>query len=227
MKKLVLKAVRAPITLTRLALDRMVWPAWVRFLGVRCDSSVLFFGRPNLHIFTPSQITIGHSVKFYSRPNSNVSYLTSPCVLSLLKREARITIGDESAFSGTVICAATLIEIGHRVLVGANAKIVDTHFHPVSPLERRQDQTAGAITGPVSIGDDCWIGMNAIILAGTVLGSGCVVGAGAVVSGSFPSNTVLVGNPARAVRKIVTDGPTILADQAKRARMRPDLVGLL
>lgn len=128
--------------------------------------------------------------------------LNAPCTLWLSQPRAAIRVGDDSAMSGTVLCAATSIEIGQRVMIGANAKLIDTDFHPISAQARREHPTRGAVTRPVVIGDDVWIGMDAIILPGTQLGAGCVVSAGAVVSGIFPPHTVLAGNPARAVKKL-------------------------
>jgi len=55
---------------------------------------------------------------------------------------------------------------------------------------------------PIEIGKHCWIGANAIILPGVVLGDNVVVGAGAVVTHSFPGSTVLAGVPAKVVRVI-------------------------
>ena len=49
------------------------------------------------------------------------------------------------------------------------------------------------------IGNNCFIGMNAIILMGTKLGNNTIVGAGSVVHGFFPDNVVIAGNPARVV----------------------------
>ncbi|MCD7859021.1 MAG: hypothetical protein LUH51_02465 [Firmicutes bacterium] len=49
---------------------------------------------------------------------------------------------------------------------------------------------------------NCFIGCNTILLKGTVLGDGCVVGAGVVVSGEFPANSVIAGNPASILRII-------------------------
>lgn len=56
---------------------------------------------------------------------------------------------------------------------------------------------------PIRIGQKCWIGMNAVILPGVLLGDHTVVGAGAVVTRSFPEgNCVLGGSPARILKKI-------------------------
>lgn len=54
---------------------------------------------------------------------------------------------------------------------------------------------------PIQIGTHCWIGANAVILAGVTLGNNVIVGAGAVVTKSFPDNCVIGGVPARVIKK--------------------------
>ncbi|MCK4358651.1 MAG: hypothetical protein KAW92_07885 [Candidatus Cloacimonetes bacterium] len=49
----------------------------------------------------------------------------------------------------------------------------------------------------VVIGNNCWIGANAIILPEIELGDNCIIGAGAFVTKSFPANYVIAGNPAK------------------------------
>ena len=56
--------------------------------------------------------------------------------------------------------------------------------------------------GPVRIGDDVFIGKNAIILPGVTIGSRVIVGAGAVVGKDVPDNSVVAGNPARIIRSL-------------------------
>jgi len=53
---------------------------------------------------------------------------------------------------------------------------------------------------PVRIGRGCWIGANAVILPGALLGDGVIVGAGAVVTGEYPDACVVGGVPTRALR---------------------------
>jgi acetyltransferase-like isoleucine patch superfamily enzyme len=56
---------------------------------------------------------------------------------------------------------------------------------------------------PISIGDHCWIGINALVLKGVTLGQGTVVAAGSVVgSGEYPPFSLLAGNPARVIRSV-------------------------
>ena len=50
------------------------------------------------------------------------------------------------------------------------------------------------------IGDDVWLGANAVVTAGVSIGSGAVVGAGAVVTTDLPPMSICAGVPARVIR---------------------------
>lgn len=54
---------------------------------------------------------------------------------------------------------------------------------------------------PVHIGHDVWIGHGAIVLPGRTIGTGAVVGAGSIVTRDVAPYTIVVGNPARLVRR--------------------------
>lgn len=56
--------------------------------------------------------------------------------------------------------------------------------------------------GDIILGEQCWVGMNAVLLPGVVLGPHTIVGAGAVVTKSFPEGyCVVAGNPARKIKE--------------------------
>lgn len=57
------------------------------------------------------------------------------------------------------------------------------------------------IVSKTEIGENCFIGYGAAIQAGTILGKQCVVGANSVVKGIFPDYSVIVGAPARVVKR--------------------------
>ncbi len=106
------------------------------------------------------------------------------------------------------------IRIGSHCLISWNVGIADSDFHPLAPAQRRIDAEALApffenrpprpklVTAPVIIGDNVWIGMNAVILKGVTIGDNSVVAAGSVVTKNIEPNTVVAGNPAVVVKKL-------------------------
>ena len=115
----------------------------------------------------------------------------------------KIEIGDGFGISGSTIYSTEHIKIGKNATIGANCKIIDNDFHPLDPEQRRQNLNKEYTRrAPILIGDDCFIGMNSIILKGTTIGNNVVVGAGSVVHGTFPDNCIIAGNPARIIKYI-------------------------
>ncbi len=123
------------------------------------------------------------------------------------------TIGDFTLLNGALIMAEEQIDIGSHCLISWNVGIADSDFHPLEPAQRLVDAKALAPffkdrpqrpklkTAPVKIGENVWIGMNAVILKGVTIGENSVVAAGSVVTKSVPANTVVAGNPAIVVKK--------------------------
>lgn len=54
----------------------------------------------------------------------------------------------------------------------------------------------------VTIGNDCWIGGNTVILAGVTIGKGSTIGAGSIVTRDIPEFSVAVGVPAKVIKKV-------------------------
>ena len=65
------------------------------------------------------------------------------------------------------------------------------------------------LKGDTVVGNDVWIGQNAVILPGTRIGDGAIIGASSVVAGEVAPYTVVAGNPARVIRKRF--GDTLIA----------------
>lgn len=59
--------------------------------------------------------------------------------------------------------------------------------------------------GDIVVGNDVWIGYEAIIMAGVTIGDGAVIGARAVVTKDVPPYTIVGGSPARPIRKRYSD----------------------
>lgn len=87
--------------------------------------------------------------------------------------------------------------------LGGNVRIFDHDFHPLEAEARRQstrEQAHHIRTAPVEIGDDVFIGTNAIVLKGVRIGDRSIVAAGAVVfKGEYPPDCLLAGNPAAII----------------------------
>lgn len=183
---------------------RLAWP-YIRlqfaFHGIAWGERWRIFGAPILQRHRGSVVRAGDGLVLRSWPRSNPLAPTHPVVLSTRSRDAEIVLGDDCGLTGAVIVAETGVTVGDRVLIGGNAQIVDTDFHPLHAEVRQQDMNAGT-TRRIRIGDDVFIGMNSIILKGVNVGTGSVVGAGSVVSQDVPPKTIVAGNPARVVRSL-------------------------
>lgn len=82
------------------------------------------------------------------------------------------------------------------VRIGARCVLADGVFI-ASTDHDRADLARSRPTGPITIGDDVFIGQRAIVLGGVTIGDGATIGAGAVVTRDVSAGTVVAGVPAR------------------------------
>jgi acetyltransferase-like isoleucine patch superfamily enzyme len=104
---------------------------------------------------------------------------------------SRVDIGEN-----VVIRGGGGVVIGNDVLIAAGT-VITSQGHPIIPPRWGRN-----ISSPISIGNEVWIGANAVVLPGVTIGDGAIVAAGAVVSRDVPSYTVVAGVPARVIRTI-------------------------
>lgn len=71
------------------------------------------------------------------------------------------------------------------------------------------------LKGDTVIGNDVWIGENAVILPGVKIGDGVIIGKNSVVGSDLPAYTVAVGNPARVIRNRFDTELTNLLERLK------------
>ncbi|MDZ4200271.1 MAG: acyltransferase, partial [Kiritimatiellia bacterium] len=100
-----------------------------------------------------------------------------------------------------VLSARNRITIGNHVRLGGNVRIFDHDFHSLDPEKRQGGEDFTDVqTAPVTIGNDVFIGANALILKGVTLGDRAIIGAGSVVTCRVPAGEIWAGNPARKIQ---------------------------
>ena len=90
------------------------------------------------------------------------------------------------------------IYVGDHVMFGPNVTIA-TANHPMEPSLRERGLQYNR---DVHIGENTWIGANAVVVPGVTIGKNCVIGAGSVVTRDIPDGVVAVGNPCRVLREV-------------------------
>lgn len=94
------------------------------------------------------------------------------------------------------------------ISIGKNTNIQDNCvIHEQTTVGAGCSIGHGAILHGCTVGDDCVIGMGAIVLNGAVLADHCLVGAGAVVTGKMnaPAGSLILGNPATVVKPLTAE----------------------
>ena len=95
--------------------------------------------------------------------------------------------------------AAGTITLGRGTYIAPNVGLITSNHDLLNPDEHSRPE-------PITLGEQCWVGMNSVILPGVTLGDHTIVGAGSVVTKSFPAgHCVIAGNPARVLRELLRD----------------------
>lgn len=125
---------------------------------------------------------------------------------------AKVFVGRYTYIANGVQIDQHVTKIGRYCSIAANSKLGlgphPSHFLSTSPAfydparglvrDLRFDEFQG--THETVIGNDVWIGANAIVMAGVCIGNGAIIGAGAIVTKDVPPYAIVVGVPAKVVK---------------------------
>ena len=169
----------------RYAQETLTAPLYLAQVNV-VGKGVRTLGRP--HIENGGRITVG-SFTLLRSVNVPVELVVGKGGLLEIGEEVRLNYGVSINCSGSV-------RIGHRVRIGPYATLIDTE--PNEPF----DPQKGPPARPIVIEDDVWIGAKASILPGVTIGRASIVGTASVVTVDVPPYSMVLGVPARLVRKL-------------------------
>lgn len=163
--------------------------------GIRCYNST-----PKLQINRKGYLSLGKNILFNSYTDHSWN---SNCKLLVLK-DAELTIGDNSGMNGVMVYCSKRVAIGDNVKIGGGTRISDSNHHSLDYIKRRdaKQDAANAISSPVTIGNDVFIGANSYIGKGVTIGDRSIIAAGSVVVKSIPPDEIWGGNPAKFIRML-------------------------
>lgn len=161
--------------------------------------SYLLFGLPRFRILNALK-SVYLRVFFGAKVGRRVIYYPGIWIFT----GRNLVIGDDvDLATGVLVTTDGGVEIGDRTLIGYGSKIVSRNH--VVPHGRGRIFSAGHTSAAVSIGPDCWIGANVLVLPGVTIGEGVVVAAGSVVTKDVPPFCFAAGVPARVIKQRVLD----------------------
>ena len=99
----------------------------------------------------------------------------------------------------THVMSQKSIQIGSDTLIAPGCFIIDFDHNVADRSKNISEQ--GYKVKPIVIGRNVWIGAHCVILKGVKIGDGAVIGAGSVVTDDVQAHTIVVGNPAKLIRR--------------------------
>jgi acetyltransferase-like isoleucine patch superfamily enzyme len=171
---------------------------WLK--GISIGKHTAIHGMPLITRYPYSRIVIGKNCRLRSDLTTNLER-SKRCILMTRSKNAYIEIGDYCGLNGASISAKTKVKLGNYVLCGIGSIFTDYDNHCIDPVARMNNSGIPK-TAPIEVGDNVWIGANALILKGVTIGKNSVIGAYSVVTKSIPENVIAAGNPCKVIREI-------------------------
>lgn len=157
-------------------------------------------------IFAGKNAIVGKNVTFRLTDNARLvigdhSIIDDGSFFILTKPEPELILGQHVGIGiGCLIACKTKMVIGDHTRLGAGVIIRDSTHEHKKGLRLLETET---IIKPVTIGKNIWIGDRVMILPGVTIGDGAVISANSVVTHDVKPNTLVAGQPARAIKEYV------------------------
>lgn len=188
----------------------------LRYPGIRISSGVRLDIRGRF--VYEGGCTIGVSSNLIVKPGATLA-LGRACSIGRyveLGPEGRIDVGSETSVQDRSILLGD-VKLGSFCSIAPNVLISSgRHWFDLSPPELIKDQDRIASQDPraaagrsraITIEDDCWLGINSVVMPGVRIGKGAVIGANSVVTRDVEPYSVVAGAPARLLRRRLDFAP--------------------
>lgn len=148
------------------------------------------------------EVKVGNDVKIFPFVNAyECSIDDGTRIGAFVEIQKNATIGKNCKISShSFICEG--VHIRDNVFLGHNVTFTNVTFPSATNVDGSLQTEADWDVEETIIENGATIGSSATILCGLTIGEGAIVGAGAVVTKDVPPKTIVVGNPARVVRKV-------------------------
>lgn len=157
------------------------------------SNSVVFIGENNPYV--PHMLDLS----IYGGNKGNYCYIGDQTILAGYSRSIRMTCTENAN-----------IFIGNECLIADASRIKTSDGHPIYDISSKSLLNHA---NSVLLGDHIWIGLESLLLKGTMIGSGAIIGARSLVSKNIiPSNSVWAGTPLEQVRKNIFHLTDVLND---------------
>lgn len=139
-----------------------------------------------------------------------------------------ISIGDGCTFGRNLriaACYGMRIEIGKDCMFSHDIFMLGGDAHAIYDVDTKLCVNAPEHLSDekkrIRLGEHVWVGLRAVILNGSQVGSGSIIGAMSLVKGRFPNNCMLAGNPAKMIRKNAAWSRCAVPEDGKLAECDP------
>lgn len=130
----------------------------------------------DVRLFGKGRIFIGRNVE-----------IAPGCEL-LVHGNGRLSVGDKVYMNRyCMVSCHESVRIGANCMFGPGVKIFDNNHRFV----KDKGVSTELSTGPITIGNNCWLASDVVVLKGADIGDNCVIGAGCIISGKVPSGLIV------------------------------------